>query len=275
VLSIIQGNCYNLVTDKLVTWHEAQGYCLLQGGYLVTITNSEEWDIIEAISPSEFIWIGLTSGYGSDHLDFRWAVTNESFDFGTVFYQSPWASNEPQNKTVNGIKEHCVFRRSQWADSYCQALAGFICEIEKTNRTLAPMPTSTGDFIPTESIVVFDVDLYIDGMATFNDTILKLVKPNTILNVTGCINGSFSIDATSLKTASILISQLKDCKEVTPKILLGVNQCFEQTRSFTRFATLLRLKTTECNASNNHIPSNIWMYCFIWLLFHCKIVILT
>ena len=58
------GHIYE-VYDKSMTWKEAKAFCEKQGGYLVTITSSEEQGFIEKLLPDPCTkwkyWIGATS----------------------------------------------------------------------------------------------------------------------------------------------------------------------------------------------------------------------
>ncbi|WP_136668537.1 lectin-like protein [Flavobacterium sp. H122] len=119
------GNCYISIEPKVFTWQEAQNYCTSLNGYLTTIANNSEANIINSIILGKQ-WIG-----GNDietEGTFKW-VTAEPFSY------SKFTSGEPNNdinSTGNGDCLAVTSNNGSWSDTDCNMtnyITGLICEI--------------------------------------------------------------------------------------------------------------------------------------------------
>lgn len=85
------GHKYTLF-DASATWEEANEYCQAQGGHLMTVTSSEEQEVLENLlkkGEKNNYWLG---GQLSDDLNWKW-ITDEKFSY------SNWSPNQPDNFT--------------------------------------------------------------------------------------------------------------------------------------------------------------------------------
>ena len=109
---------YEIVTSPLLDWPAARDYAVDRGGYLATITSSQENDFIKSLvpaGPAPFI-----GGY-KDSSGWRW-VTGEPFAF------TNWDAGEPNN--FNGQEDRLQFLPSAgtWNDTSRTHLNAFIVE---------------------------------------------------------------------------------------------------------------------------------------------------
>ncbi|XP_056290315.1 macrophage mannose receptor 1-like [Pseudoliparis swirei] len=130
-------------------WHEAQDFCKVIGGDLMSIHSSQ--DLNNALfQPSDRAWIGLSLG------------TNAGYEWsdGSPFGYERWDFYEPNNHNDN---EHCAevqfnFNRS-WNDVICEAYNHWICQIGK-GVTPKPEPVTVETVYNTTE----------DGWLIYNDT---------------------------------------------------------------------------------------------------------
>lgn len=133
--SVSNGHIYKRY-DKEMNWSDAKAYCESLGGYLVTITSSDEQKIVEDMlqddSPFESYWMGAQMN------DNQWEwITGETFDY------AKWAKGEP-NGHENGMclqiytrssSIHITGGKGDWDDTWNDGdhadgivEQGFICE---------------------------------------------------------------------------------------------------------------------------------------------------
>ena len=139
------GHMYKIY-DQSMTWIDAQAYCELLGGNLVTVTDLQENDFIVSLingvsSPRNCYWIGLT--WDNTNLEWTWVT-------GEHFYYTNWAPNEPNNDQGNAENYVHLFGKvytggrgiknvGQWNDAlnegapyandyYSLGNFGYICE---------------------------------------------------------------------------------------------------------------------------------------------------
>lgn len=146
---------YQIFNDGL-PWEEANTFCELNGGHLVTITSQEEQDQINALIDAltdarKNYWAGAKRNNASD---FQW-VTDEKFSY------SNWNTGEPNSGmaepglmlygknglgptgTWNDLSFDCSGNPNEY---FTTANFGFICEWEKLDppaTTTAPPETAT------------------------------------------------------------------------------------------------------------------------------------
>lgn len=134
VKSIIYNNhLYSLYNESL-SWTDAEAKCVSAGGHLVSITDSEEQNVINDLIEGQIkgvYWIGATTS-GSD---WEWS-SGEAFNF------TNWGSGEPNGSGERRV--HVYSRaygakvRGDWNDEFDSgntafhsiANTGFICEID-------------------------------------------------------------------------------------------------------------------------------------------------
>ena len=120
------GTIYNGHEYKLFsifkTWFEAKADCEARGGYLVTITSSEENDFVSDLAGLNNIWIGFTDELNEG--DWQW-VTGESSTY------TNWRSGEP-NDVDAGEDYAALYSDSLWIDAGSPETADeayyYVCE---------------------------------------------------------------------------------------------------------------------------------------------------
>jgi len=131
-----EGHYYKRFDDTMMTWEKARSFCEYQGGYLATITSSEENAIVRALigeGGRNLYWLG---GYESSiEGDWHW-VTAEPFDY------TNWGTGEPNNSGNEGYMEMYNYDENgrnpgEWNDMkndgdssgfYTLEYTGFVCE---------------------------------------------------------------------------------------------------------------------------------------------------
>jgi hypothetical protein len=61
--TVYSGRCYSTITGTLLTWADAQTYCVNNGGYLMIINNQAEYDLLltfYAASGAGRVWVYVT-----------------------------------------------------------------------------------------------------------------------------------------------------------------------------------------------------------------------
>ncbi|XP_054482880.1 lactose-binding lectin l-2-like [Anoplopoma fimbria] len=123
------GRCYKYVAS-LMTWADAELYCVSQKANLVSIHSLDEQNFINALIKNfdhleGSTWIGLTD----IHKEGSWMWSDGS----TVDF-SFWSTGEPNNAG----QEHCVHanydRYLKWNDGQCSATYPSVC----TSRVTSP-----------------------------------------------------------------------------------------------------------------------------------------
>ena len=135
-----KGNQYTLFESN-VSWTDAKRICESLGGHLVTITSSEENNLVKALASKaqNDVWYGATN----KETNGKWTwVTGEDFVF------SDWGDGEPNNK---GGEQYYLqlLRKNQWDDECNTDYQSFICEFEHIHSYTSkiskkPTCTSTG-----------------------------------------------------------------------------------------------------------------------------------
>ncbi|XP_068437743.1 macrophage mannose receptor 1 [Clinocottus analis] len=144
--------CYKLFKkspEKRKNWREAQDFCRLIGGDLMSIHSSQDLNNapFDATKPA---WIGLSLGTNAG---FGWS------DGSPLSYKN-WGFGEPNNHNDN---EHCaevhVYYGRYWNDALCDAYKDWICQISK-GVTPKPEPVTVETVYNTTE----------DGWLIYNDT---------------------------------------------------------------------------------------------------------
>ena len=137
-----KGNRYTLFESN-VSWTDAKRICESLGGHLVTITSSEENNVVKALASKakNDVWYGATN----KDTNGKWTwVTGEDFVF------SDWGAGEPNN--LGGDQYYMqLLEKNQWDDTTecASEYQSFICEFEHTHSytskiSQSPTCTSTG-----------------------------------------------------------------------------------------------------------------------------------
>ena len=103
------GHSYEVFNTNM-SWTEARRFAEQRGGYLVTITSSDEQAFIESLlSRNGTVFAYWLGGFRGNDGNFRW-VTGEQFVY------TNWAPGEPNNSA--GIENYIEFVRNtgQWND---------------------------------------------------------------------------------------------------------------------------------------------------------------
>lgn len=139
----VNGHYYKMY-EMDYTWTEAKEYCSSQGGHLMTITTSEEQDILQnlGLKSGTNYWVGATDSKREG--TWKW-ITGETWDY------THWAADQPDNfQQVSRIEEDylqiVVNWGNGWNDSADQqdrtAKIGFICEWEPNRNAQEDNPSS-------------------------------------------------------------------------------------------------------------------------------------
>ena len=143
------------------TWKEAELYCRQMYGHLMTITSSDEQDLLQHLSlrKKTNYWIGGTDSVHEG--EWTW-ITGEKWTY------TAWHSGEPSNSQLDtGEKEDylqvCVDWNYQWNDSTDRqdstASIGFICEWDHDGRSTPDVATDhVTDITNTSATVTFSVN---------------------------------------------------------------------------------------------------------------------
>ena len=95
-----------LLTDKAITWGEAQADARSLGGNLVAINNRREQIFLSGLFPGQASWIGLNDVASEG--DFTW-TTGEPLNY------KKWNSGRPRNNTTENFV--AMFTQGTWFDS--------------------------------------------------------------------------------------------------------------------------------------------------------------
>ncbi|KTF93613.1 hypothetical protein cypCar_00006299 [Cyprinus carpio] len=127
--SLLHSVCYSVESAEYIrvqkwkNWTDAQSYCRQHHTDLATIHNSEEWNLIKSVIPSNsWVWFGL-------FLDsWEWS------DKWSRFFRH-WAAGQPSQSSGSG---DCVGMSTadsgKWAQYSCDLQQPFICYGDKLNR---------------------------------------------------------------------------------------------------------------------------------------------
>ncbi|XP_038045988.1 macrophage mannose receptor 1-like [Patiria miniata] len=123
----VNGHCYQVNFNVRKTWTDAKHYCEAQDGYLVTIQESFETDLIQSFLP-DLIDLGISTlfiGISDQETDGVFEWVND----GPTTYQN-WAPSQP----INTNHTDCGYiytgnLAAQWLAGDCFELGAYICEI--------------------------------------------------------------------------------------------------------------------------------------------------
>ncbi len=129
---------YRLIPSA-VNWTTAKATCESLGGYLVTITSSEENDFVTRLVGNDRVFIGLTDdpAFGATEGSFQW-ITNETFSF------SNWSTGEPSGNPEENYVELLGNLGGTWMDLEGTDLRYFVVEIPYNKTILTPFANATG-----------------------------------------------------------------------------------------------------------------------------------
>ncbi|MHA2332492.1 MAG: lectin-like protein [Candidatus Hodarchaeales archaeon] len=114
---VYNGHTYELFTTTK-TWEQAKAECEARGGYLVTITSSEENVFVNNLVGTHRAWIGLTDNETEG--DWKW-ITGEPVTY------TNWASVEP-NDSPPGEDHVEMYSSGEWNDLSGDQLVYYVCE---------------------------------------------------------------------------------------------------------------------------------------------------
>ena len=129
-LSPLGNSCYQFQFQPM-TWQLAQQYCVMQGGWLVTVNDAIEHMILHSYQDyfqGANVWIGFSdlASKGS----FKWTHPGSSYGSEPSVY--PWCVGQPDNA---GNNEDCVTLYDTTSGSYgvfndwpCDKSFKYICE---------------------------------------------------------------------------------------------------------------------------------------------------
>jgi len=124
--TMFDSHCYEAFIGTPTNWSTAVMNCKANGGYLVTVTSSQEQSTVNEIAPpTQNFWIGLSDLQTTQI--WNW-ITGETFNF------TSWLPTFPDNDTtMNCVKENPA---GDWANEDCGVILDYVCEYE--NNTSAP-----------------------------------------------------------------------------------------------------------------------------------------
>ena len=135
-----------LVVDQSMTWDEANTYARERGGYLVTITSSNEqrfvMDLLSRDGDKNYYWLG---GY-REGTRWQW-VTGESFrytNYGNRQYSSNYFSIPTDKLSMYSIG-------GKWTRVIALGIHGFIIEWDAQTASAAPEPEDRNAIQPLKS----------------------------------------------------------------------------------------------------------------------------
>ncbi len=121
------GASYKLVTDRSLSWTEAETYAQSLGGHLVTIDSaSKNLEVMEFIKNNDpqanvdNLWIGLNALQFENQLE--WATPNKFYDYGA------WAVNQPSNDTTKNCVMMDTTDEYRWSRTDCSEEKRFLVE---------------------------------------------------------------------------------------------------------------------------------------------------
>lgn len=130
--TVVANNHIYALYDYEMSWSFARDLCKDFGGNLVTVTSTEENQVVADLikhGAKDAYWLGATDGVYGTEKDFKW-VTGEAFSY------SNWMSGEPSSSGTDGEKEHFIeIRKSygnKWNDvnNISKSNKGFILEVD-------------------------------------------------------------------------------------------------------------------------------------------------
>ena len=117
-------HCFRLFTERL-NYLDANNQCIQIGGFLASIKDQEDQDVLFNFAAKGGAWIG-----GQDFLDegkFTWLQDGTVIDdlFGN------WKTGQPNNIYDN---QHCIWMRldGSWDDVTCKRIENYICQKKAT-----------------------------------------------------------------------------------------------------------------------------------------------
>ena len=130
----------------------ARLYCKAKGGYLATITSSEEDTAIKNLTDVDILIGGIRTGSGTT--DFEWET-------GEAFSYSNWASGEPNNSTNYGGQPYInQYQNGTWDDDCDKSTGGakcnegFVCEYEPKSLTIEITQNETHEITDDEIHII-------------------------------------------------------------------------------------------------------------------------
>ncbi|XP_077993990.1 macrophage mannose receptor 1-like [Glandiceps talaboti] len=120
-------NCYYVKDSEVLSesWQDANDFCMLHGGYLVSINSQNEQLLVHSFLTSRDIWaswIGLRELDFGEGPDYRW------IDDSSIPVYTNWSPNEPNDAHQ---EEQCVEMReynAMWNDNNCGDKLSFVCK---------------------------------------------------------------------------------------------------------------------------------------------------
>ncbi|KAG8179317.1 hypothetical protein JTE90_021985 [Oedothorax gibbosus] len=135
--------CYYFEAKYLLSWYEANFFCMRRGGTLLILNTQEEAQILQ-----NFVKFKISSVYYQHHALFIGLYRHMQHDEEFVWVDGQlrrnftlWAKDEP-----NTEKEQCVEMRSVdmlWNDIDCKGARGYICSVQKASSRQAPDGNTT------------------------------------------------------------------------------------------------------------------------------------
>jgi cysteine-rich repeat protein len=109
------GHCYFGYPE--MTWAEAEADCVVRGGYLATIANEAENEVVRRV-----LGRNLFIGFRDLEVEGEWSWSN-----GEASTFTRWAGGEPNDY---GTGEDCaeMYPSGDWNDNYCTNRRPYVCE---------------------------------------------------------------------------------------------------------------------------------------------------
>lgn len=150
--SIVNNNHKYVLYNHEFTWTEAKEWCESQGGHLVTIGDSEEWEAVkELLSQNGGIPVWLGGERIKDTNNFKW-VDDTPFSF------EDWEEGEPNNTNENenyiGTNNGNYYLDCYLWNDYNNnptRIGGFICEYDEVETPTEPTSSENNITEPSSS----------------------------------------------------------------------------------------------------------------------------
>lgn len=244
-INLFQGNNFEIIDNgSELSWHEARDDAIARGGYLATITNSQNNDIIVNLIGQESIehlWIGATDENSEG--EWKW-VTGEAVQY------SDWGLGEPNG----GVHEnYAVFGwggSKEWNDTSNRAsISKYIIEY---NSEIEITYDSDGNTFTHPGIKINSVE---DSINSYSNAKTALGNLNSYIQDTA---RSAGIVGSSIGRIDKELSQLN---EVNINLNSSVSRIYDLNiaEESTRLAKEKILSTSAVNALKKayNIPKNL------------------
>ncbi len=200
----LNNHCYVTFDGTTTTFADAETTCEANGGYLTTITDSDESQFVTALMTSgQTPWIGGTDDANTTDAVFDW-VTGEAF---TSFTNFDTANGEPDDDVGVGGGGDCLHIADDtglWGDTNCNIttfVVGQICEFEpdscgdnvlEAGEDCDDGNTIDGDGCSSTCKIETLFSEYIEGSS--NNKALEIRNPSTThsADISGCTLNLFS-----------------------------------------------------------------------------------